>query len=123
MLRDGLLLYKARWGARVVEKATTWYDLNLFWGTLNDPVLSFFARAPLIFREADGLSALWAVGRDTPDAQADLVTSRSALRSLRRLYLLGEQSDVPADLGDVETVLIDPATQPDWHPGSLATNG
>lgn len=119
-LRDGLLLYKARWGARVVEKQTTWYDLNLSWARLNDAVLSFFARVPLIFRDVDGLSALWAVGRDPSAVHADLVTSRAALRTLRRLYLLGAPSDVAVDLGDIETVLIDPTAQPGWHPGSAS---
>ncbi len=58
-LRDGLLLNKARWGARIVPSRTTFYELSLSWDQLGAPLVDFLARTPLIFRQADGLAALW----------------------------------------------------------------
>lgn len=119
--QDGVLLYKARWGARVVESRTTFYDVCLSWNRLNEALLSFLAHTPLIFRQADGLAALWTIAGGSETVRADITASRSVLRSLRRLYLLGVPPDESLDLAYIETVIIDPARQPDWLPAAGRT--
>ena len=84
-LRDGLLLNKARWGARIVPSRTTFYELSLSWDQLGAPLVDFLARTPLIFRQADGLAALWG-----PQADTGIRAARHLLRSLRRIYLIDD---------------------------------
>ena len=96
---DGLLIYKARWGADVVDSRSTFYDVHLWWPRLGRPVLDVLARRPLIVRDADGLSALWA---DQPSARP-LRDARSVLTRLRRLYLLGA---TPGTLAEAERIGI-----------------
>jgi hypothetical protein len=114
--RDGLLLYKARWGASLAPNRTSFYDLHLAWDRLGPALLAFLARTPLIFRQADGLAALW--GPDTP---ASVRATRPVLQSLRRLYLVGGAASAAHADGDIPIVRIDPVAQPQWRPGDGVT--
>ena len=112
---DGLLLYKARWGARVLANRTTFYDLCLSWRRLTPPLLALLAHTPLIFRQADGLAALWSLVGASNDAPPEMAAAAAVLRSLRRIYLLGG-TDGDAPILPIPSVRIDPAAQPSWHP-------
>jgi len=100
---DGLLLYKARWGAEVVDSRTTFYDVHLWWPRLGRPVRDVLARQPLVVRDPDGLAALWA---DEPSARP-LRDARSVLKRLRLLYLLGA---TPATLAEAQRIGIPTVT-------------
>lgn len=109
---DGLLLYKARWNPRVVASRTTFYDLCLSWDRFGPALLAFLARTPLIFRQADGLAALWG-----PAEEASIHAARHVLRTLRRLYLVGGTDAPQRTDGTLPIIRIDPVAQPQWKPG------
>jgi hypothetical protein len=111
---DGLLLFKARWNARLVAGRTTFYDLCLSWDRFGPPLLAFLARTPLIFRQADGLAALWG-----PAEKANVHAARHVLRTLRRLYLVGGTDGAPRIDGTPPIIRIDPVAQPQWKPGRV----
>lgn len=112
---DGLLAYKARWNARVVTNRTAFYDLCLAWDRLTPPLLAFLTRTPLIFRQSDGLAALWASVEPRPEIGA----ARAVLQSLRRLYLLGDADDASTARLEIPIIRVDPAAQPEWRPGKV----
>ena len=86
--------------------------LSLSWDQLGAPLVDFLARTPLIFRQADGLAALWASG-DT-----GIRAARHLLRSLRRIYLL-DDAVVPGPDTELPVVRVDLATQPCWRPSPM----
>ena len=92
---------------------TMFYDLCLAWDRLTPPLLAFLTRTPLIFRQSDGLAALWA-SVDTSEIGA----ARPVLQSLRRLYLLGDADDASTDARDP-----DHPRRPDGAPGVAAGEG
>jgi hypothetical protein len=112
---DGLLVYKARWGSRVMTTRSMFYDLSLCWDRLTPALLAFLATTPLVFRQADGLAGVIAV----PDARRDIGPARTALRTLQRVYVLASSGAAIADLG-VPTIRVDPAAEPAWRPPYVA---
>lgn len=108
---DGLLAYKARWGSHITATRSMFYDLALGWQRLTPALLAFLAKTPLIIRQADGLAAMI--------AGTDLGSVRTAVRTLRRVYVLAEGESPVPDLG-VPTVRVDPAAEPAWRPPYVA---
>jgi hypothetical protein len=113
---DGLLLSKARWGVRMVASRTLFWDLCLSWERLTPPLLAFLARTPLIFRQADGLAALWATGDPRDGPCPEIGAAHAVLRSLRRLYVLGAADEAFAAPAGPPTIYVDPARHPAWRP-------
>ena len=87
---DGLLVYKARWGAQVIDSRTTFYDVHLWWSRLGPAVLDLLTRMPVIVREPDGLAAVWA----RPSSARRLREGRSVLRGLRRLHVIDATPEI-----------------------------
>ena len=86
-LRDGLLRYKAKWGATLYDKSDSYHDLLLRWNGGNEVVEEFFSLNPLIFREGGGYS-----GVRGDRAQ----TVRSLwIDGLRRMYQLSPSGQPP----------------------------
>ena len=59
-LLDGLLRYKAKWGATLYDKKDSYHDLLLSWETGNEIVEEFLTHTPVIFRDGAGYSGLCA---------------------------------------------------------------
>ncbi len=57
-LKDGLLRYKAKWGAAVSERPENYYLFLVHWNAWNPAVSAFFAATPLVHRSPGGLSAI-----------------------------------------------------------------
>jgi hypothetical protein len=88
-LRDGVLVHKKRWGARLVGRDDVHCDLCLTWRAADERILRFLARAPLVFRDGGDLSALTALPRESADAPgAREVWHELRMRGLRRLVAL-----------------------------------
>jgi hypothetical protein len=65
ILNDGLLVYKKKWGIRVVDSGFTPYEFVIRWESPNEHVCDCLARIPLVFRRGGGLAGLTA---DMPQA-------------------------------------------------------
>jgi hypothetical protein len=94
-LRDPLFFVKRKYGGELQIKPDNAYDLLVRWKTVTPPVLRFFSDSPLVFRDADGLSAI----------HADRVTPRDRLLApgLRRILTLAPDApfgDWHEDRGD-----------------------
>jgi hypothetical protein len=61
-LRDQLFFVKRKYGGELQIKPDNAYDLLVRWQKATPPVLRFLADSPLVFRDGDRLSALWADG-------------------------------------------------------------
>ena len=78
ILNDGLLLYKKKWGIRLVESRSTPYDFVIQWEKPNEHVYDCLARTPLVFRRDGGLAGVTAYvpkagdGRSVDDQLNDL---------------------------------------------------
>ncbi len=57
-LHDGLVRYKRKWGNILYDKSDSYYDLLVRWNAVNGVVKDFLSHTSLIFREAEGLSAI-----------------------------------------------------------------
>jgi hypothetical protein len=108
---DGLLVYKARWDARVVANRTTFYDLGLWWERWTPALRAFLHRNPLLLRDGEGLAALWHGA-----TAADLKGARLVLRSLERVYVVDGTGGAPLPEGAPPIVSIDTAATPTWRP-------
>ena len=98
-LRDGVLVHKKRWGGRLVARDDVHHDLCLRWRIFDERVARFLERAPLVFRDGDGLSALTALP-SAGDATAERVRDlwrELRVPGLRRLVVVTEpMAGVPA---------------------------
>jgi hypothetical protein len=78
ILNDGLLLYKKKWGIRLVESRSTPYDFVIRWESPNQHVTDCLARTPLVFRRGGRLAGVTAYlprpddGRGVDDQVNDL---------------------------------------------------
>lgn len=89
-LQDGVLRYKAKWGARLYDRRNTQFDLLLYWERFTSAVEELLSQSPLVFRDRDGLSGLhaFAEGRTVTPGDALQVYRRLWTDGLRRLYLI-----------------------------------
>jgi hypothetical protein len=113
-LRDGVLVHKRRWGGRLVACDDVHHDLCLRWRRFDERIARFLERAPLVFRDGDGLSALTAL---PPEHGATAERVRDLWRELRvpglrRLVVVAEPMAGTA-----------PAVAPDDPPLWLAPPG
>ena len=89
-LADGLLRYKAKWGAALYDKSDSLYAWLVHWNRLDGAVAEFLAHTPLIYRDGDRLSGVGFVDRPLPWTTADLRQVRDRLwaAGLTRLGLV-----------------------------------
>jgi hypothetical protein len=59
-LRDGVLVYKKRWGAALQESARCPHSLIFHWAEWNDEIAHFIGQTTPITRDRDGLGAVTA---------------------------------------------------------------
>ena len=71
-LADGLLRYKAKWGAAVYDKRDDPRLSLLHWNRLDGAVAELLAHTPLVVRGRDGLTAVGFADRSPPWTAADL---------------------------------------------------
>jgi len=81
-LRDGVLRYKAKWGAILDVPREPLYWWLVRWKRLDGAVAEFLSRTPLIFRDGNALSGLAFCANGAPEAGA-------APEDLRRLWIGG----------------------------------
>lgn len=107
-LTDGVLRYKRKWGADVIEKKDVWHDLMVYWGEYNEKVTRFLSQMPLIFRDRGGLSGIKAIDGGEPVTGRETEKIRRSLwmPGLKSLYLLSSQDWRGALGSNPETVLV-----------------
>lgn len=120
-LNDGVLRYKRKWGANLVEEPDIYYDFLVYWNRLNKPVTSFLSSTPLIFRDRGGLSAIYVIDQDEPVTQ---IEARKAHRflwmpGLKRLYLVATSGWQPGISNPPQTHLISLNNTKDFNPGTI----
>jgi hypothetical protein len=89
-LQDGVLRYKAKWGATIYDRQNTQFDLLVYWERFTPTVEHFLSKTTPIFRDRDGLSALHAIdsGITATRANAHDLHHRLWTDGLQRLYLI-----------------------------------
>jgi hypothetical protein len=75
---DGLFFVKRKWGGLVRENRDISFDCLIHWPEVNQPVLDFFSRSPLLFRDGRGLSLL----ASHPELHAEKARQANAVRVL-----------------------------------------
>ncbi len=71
-LADGLLRYKAKWGATIYDKRDDPHLSLLHWHRLDGAVAELLAHTPLVARDRDGLTAVGFDERSLPWTAAEL---------------------------------------------------
>jgi len=120
-LADGLLRYKAKWGAALYDKSDILYAWLVHWNRLDGAVAEFLAHTPLVFRDGGRLSGVAVVDRATPWTTSDLQRARDRLwaAGLDRLGLVaaaGRAEDLAVPAG---VRLVDHARVRDAGPRAL----
>src|SRR3990170_3106807 len=120
-LNDGVLRYKRKWGINLIEKPDIWYDFLVHWNSFNGVVASFLSRTPLIFRDHDGLSAIYAIDHNDAKTRGEVqnIYRSMWMPGLRCLYLVSASGwkavqDIPS-----KTVLIDLTAGRECNPRTL----
>ncbi len=128
-LRNGIFIYKRKWGV-VVPGECTPDELLIHWNRFDDLVADFFARAAPIFRDHGGLSAMTAVHSDRPAAPAAALKLHRDLwiKGLRRLYVVSAAGWEPPGHGHQpalpdELVLLKGGVPPLDPPGPYRGSG
>jgi hypothetical protein len=70
VLEDGVLRYKAKWGAKVNVEQPSESLLMVHWNRLDGMAGELLSHTSLMFRESGGLSAIHALRQDNPATQA-----------------------------------------------------
>ena len=95
-LRDGLLRYKAKWGAILDVQREPLYWWLVSWKRLDGAVAEFLSGTPLIFRDGNGLSGLASCANGAADTAADLEDlHRLWMGGLRRLCVVTRTATRP----------------------------
>jgi hypothetical protein len=105
-LNDGLLRYKRKWGATLVEKPDNHYDFLIAWDQWNPSVAGFFSENPLIYR-ASGFSAIAALVSSQSASEADAKRAKRLLWTdgLNELALISTSGWEPGIVPPVRTSL------------------
>jgi hypothetical protein len=113
-LHDGVLRYKAKWGAALHDKPDNYFDFLVRWDSCNDVVAQFLAHTSLIFREHGGLSALHVLDDQHPGTPADAYKAHKSLwiKGLRKLYVVNTAGWTDASQPPPHTVLLSTAALP-----------
>lgn len=108
-LNDGVLRYKRKWGAHLIEQRGSHYDFMVHWHHCSETVIAFLAHTPIIFRDHDGLSAVTAMGPGQATTQTDArkVHGSVWMPGLRRLYLVAASGRRAIRESPLGTVLVD----------------
>lgn len=124
-LSDGVLRYKRKWRAHLVEQPYAHYDLLVHWTRFGGPVVAFLAHTPLVFRDRSGLSAIAVVDRSEPVTRAEAAKAHHAMwmPGLRRLYLVATAGWQARQESPPQTVLLNLADVEDCDPQKLQTLG
>jgi hypothetical protein len=85
-LRDGVLRYKAKWGAVLEPKRAPLYWWLVRWNRLDGAVADFLSRTPLVFRDGEALSGLACVDAAAENPQRE--ARHLWMRGLRRLCIV-----------------------------------
>ena len=88
-LQDGVLRYKAKWGATLHDRRPQ-FDLLLYWERFTPALEELLSQSTLVFRDSDGLSGLHAIvaGRTATPADALEAYRRLWTDGLQRLYMI-----------------------------------
>jgi hypothetical protein len=112
ILTDGGLRHKRKWGMRLVEQTESYYEFLVYWKRLDESVLPFLSRSPLILRDRGKLSAVTAIQSEGPATQDEAEKAHRFLWTpgLHRLYLLSASGWQPGTEPPPQTQLIDLTT-------------
>jgi hypothetical protein len=94
LLQDGVLRYKSKWGARVIDDGSYPIQYLISWNRLGGPVGDFFGRNALIFYEGNGFSAICARSPRIEAAEYPL-RIRPPVNGLRHLYVAAGGPETP----------------------------
>lgn len=124
-LKDGVLRYKRKWGVNLIENRDSYYDFLVYWNRLDKPLASFLSNTPLIFRDNNGLSAVYIINREDPVNQADVLKIHHSMwiPGLQRLYLIATSGWQPVHDSPPQTTLIDLTEVGDCNPRALQALG
>ncbi len=122
-LNDGLLRYKKKWGIHLTRKYDNYYEYLVYWNHLDKSVISILSNTPLIFRNHEGLSAIYVIKHDKP---VTLSEAREIHRSmwipgLHRLYIVSTSGWQPGISTPPLTHLLDATTIRNFDPSTLLT--
>lgn len=122
-LNDGVLRYKRKWGANLIEHYNNYHDFLVYWNCFNESVTSFLSSTPLIFRDHGGLSALYVIDCDKPATQVEAwkVYHSSWISGLQRLYLIATSGWETEQNSPPQTTLVGPTNVAEWPPRIVKT--
>lgn len=108
-LADGLLRYKAKWGAALYPRTDVPHSWLVHWNRLDGAAAEFLAGTPLVVRDGEGLSGVGLVDRATAWTNADLQQAHDRLwvPGLARLCLVGNASGADDPRVPAATRLVD----------------
>jgi hypothetical protein len=104
-LADGVTRFKRKWGAVVYDRPQVLHATMLHWDRLSPAVLAFLERTPLVFHDADGLSAL-AVARGGIAGAPARTAAQFGMPGLRRVVLLATSLPVSEHVDDATCVPV-----------------
>ena len=115
VLEDGVLRYKAKWGAKLNVERPSESLLMVHWNRLEGAAGELLSHTSLMFRESGGLSAVHALRQDNPATQADADAARRALwiDGLRNLYLLSPAGWSAGIQPPPQTIMLDSRVTPE----------
>ena len=111
-LNDGVLRYKLKWGAKLTERPDTRHYFLVQWNSFNSSVISFLSSTPLIFRDHDGLSAIYVIYSEKPvtSTEAWKVYHSKWIPGLQQLYLFATSGWEPGVSNPPHTHLLEATT-------------
>jgi hypothetical protein len=85
-LRDGVLRYKAKWGAVLEPARAPLYWWLMRWNRLDGVVADFLSCTPLVFRDGDAFSGIACIAAEGDNPQRE--AKQLWMRGLRRLCIV-----------------------------------